>query len=611
MAQVGWLTNMADVTFHQRLFPTISSIDELVSYSGENIIMYVQNDKSGGFFIYKQTGYTVNGGTVFDATGKGSGYWVRQFNTKDGVSPFWFGAKGDGTTDDLASLNATVTYALANKLDISIPSGIFRITDTWIVGYKFIGEADMNLASYTSGATYSATERVKARNSERINIRGSSNTVIWGDFTSASGLKAIVYYGILSGGQSTKLLQEGNKGFDNITIAAKESIVSGAYTTTGLPNASNNQIGICAHSSVRFSVSNITLIGMKVGMFGHSLYQSYISNVKSTFCKWGAYLLDHAVTRISDYIGDHCTEGLYIQGSPMIVVNPWLNVCNVGLRISGETELSANFTSENVTIENIYCEEAGAITNGAQIIVGDTITEDTSNLTNSITFKGLVGSAGAGNYMMLLGNVGRVTIEGCNTSNNPAVNSLFERASLVVRNSVTKWNMDGLGRVYNDNEGGIIASYKSDSIVGGAETDIYSTTIGQTILSSNENRLRVEYEGQFVTNGTESVQLKAYFAGNVIWDSGSVVISGSPSIITTWKVVVDIVRTSTVAVRCTTTFVTSSALGFNYGTYTSLTGLSSVLLSPITINLTGTSTGTGSGSGDIIGRMGNIVFTPY
>lgn len=603
---------MPDINFDERVntsaFITITNIDDLVAYAGKNTTIFLQDEKQHSCFVYKMSGYTTNNGTIFDATGKGSGYWVRQFSRSEGINPCWWGAKGDGTTDDLPALNATVAYALANKLDIQFPSGIFRVTDTWIVGYKFIGESDMNIANYTSGATYSSTERIKARNSERVSIRGNGNTVIWGDFTSSGGLKAIVYYGILSGGQSVKLMQEGVKGFNNLTIAGQEAISGGVYTTTGLPNASNNQIGICAHSSVRFMATNITPIGMKIGIFGHSLYQSYIANIKSAFCKWGAFFLDHAVTRISDYMADHCTEGLFIQGSPMIVVNPWFNVCNVGLRISGTTELSDNFTSENVTIENCYCEEAGATTTGAQIIIGDTVTEDISNLTTAITFKGLVGSAGAGNYLMQLGNVGRVTVEGANTSNNPAVHSLFERASLVVRNSATKWNMDGPGRIYNDNEQGIIASYKSDVSVGGSEADIYTTTLGATVMATNENRLRAEYEGNFVTIGTEAVQLKAYFAGSLLWDSGAVTL---PSGTMSWKVVVDIVRYSTTTIRATTTLITSSNQSFNYCSYIQVTGLGTALLGSNIIKLTGTSTGTGSSVGDIVGRMGDIVFTPY
>jgi hypothetical protein len=587
----------------------VTTVSQLSSYSGTSTLIFLSDAKRGGYFNYRSTGYTTNDGVAFSATGKGGGHWVRYFEPGDGVNPYWFGAVGDGSTDDLAALNSTVTYALTNKLDIAFPSGVFRVTDTWIVGFKFIGESEMNIPSYTSGATYSSTERVKARTSERITIRGSGNTVIWGDFTSASGLKAIVYYGILSGGQSTKLLQEGSRGFDGITIAAQEAIVAGSYTNTGLPNASNNQIGICAHSSVRFRATNITVIGMKVGMFGHSLYQSDISNVKALFCKFGSYFMDHAVTKISNYIGDHCTEGLYIQGSPMIVVNPWLNVCNVGLRISGETELSANYTSENVTIENIYCEEAGATTTGAQIIVGDTVTENNSNLTNTVVFKGMVGSAGTGNYMMLLGNVGKVTVEGCNTSNNPAVNSLFEHASLIVRNSATKWTMDGPARIYNDNEGGLIGSYRTDVIVGGStETDIFSSTVGATVMLTNENRLRAEYEGNFVSVGTEAMQLKTYFAGSSLWDSGAVVL---PAGTTSWKVVVDIVRTNLGTIRATTTLITTNNTTFNYCTYTQVSGLTTALLGSNIIKITGTSTGTGSGVGDIVGRMGNLIFTPY
>ena len=66
------------------------------------------NDGGQGVFAYDSTSTaTVNTGTIF-APGAGSGRWFRQL---DGPAiPEWFGAKGDGSTDDAAALQALFNY---------------------------------------------------------------------------------------------------------------------------------------------------------------------------------------------------------------------------------------------------------------------------------------------------------------------------------------------------------------------------------------------------------------------------------------------------------------------------------------------------------------------
>jgi len=100
---------------------------------------YAVNDGGGGLFnwdssINKNTG---NGGTIVDpsvslanqGTGVGSGCWMRQFDGALDVK--WFGAKGDGSTDDTTAINTAITTG-----EIYIPEGTFLSDRATQVTYR-------------------------------------------------------------------------------------------------------------------------------------------------------------------------------------------------------------------------------------------------------------------------------------------------------------------------------------------------------------------------------------------------------------------------------------------------------------------------------------------
>jgi hypothetical protein len=153
--------------------------------------------------------------------------------------------------------------------------------------------------------------------------------------------------------------------------------------------------------------------------------------------------------------------------------------------------------------------------------------------------------------------------------------------------------------------GGAIFDHYADSSVGGAEADIYTDTLPANSFSANGDKVTASYGGNFVTLGTESVQLKAYLAGTAIWDSTGIVPTTGT---TSWRVYIELIRVSSTVVRYTVSLNTTGASGFVYAISGELTGLT--LSGTNILKITGTSSGVGSGAGDIVGKMSYVVWYP-
>lgn len=91
----------------------LNNVEDLPNSSPVTIAI-VKDKERGGIFIYKEDAIN-DDGIVYNK-------WVRQFTGRVNVK--WYGAKGDGTTDDTEALNK----AFVNK-EIFIPAGEYVVTD--------------------------------------------------------------------------------------------------------------------------------------------------------------------------------------------------------------------------------------------------------------------------------------------------------------------------------------------------------------------------------------------------------------------------------------------------------------------------------------------------
>lgn len=115
---------------------TLPTMADLVSGNYVGPIAYVQgysapHDGGEGLFYMDLTDTTTpdNGGTVLvDSKGR---RWKRVYSGM--VNVRWFGAKGDGISDDAPSIQKAIDYAASKKLPIIIPPGKYGVGQTIIL----------------------------------------------------------------------------------------------------------------------------------------------------------------------------------------------------------------------------------------------------------------------------------------------------------------------------------------------------------------------------------------------------------------------------------------------------------------------------------------------
>lgn len=154
---------------------------------------------------------------------------------------------------------------------------------------------------------------------------------------------------------------------------------------------------------------------------------------------------------------------------------------------------------------------------------------------------------------------------------------------------------DSLGTV-----GGSIFNDSTDTTTthtDGTEDDLYSYTLVANTFAVNNDSVEQAEHVQFVGSATAARRLKKYFAGTLIFDSGSLTLSAGGDF--TLRTL--IIRESSSVVRVTVSVTTTSASTVPYSTYTRITGLT--LTATNILKTTGIASGVGAASGDILNKL--------
>jgi hypothetical protein len=135
---------------------------------------------------------------------------------------------------------------------------------------------------------------------------------------------------------------------------------------------------------------------------------------------------------------------------------------------------------------------------------------------------------------------------------------------------------------------------------GTSETDLYGDTIAANTLAADGDKLKAFYAGITVASATATRQIRAYFAGTLIYDSGALSFGSSGD----WLVEINIIRSSSTSVRCVVSFSTTGATISAYTNVIVLTGLT--LSATNILKITGQAAGVGAATNDIVAQLGSI-----
>lgn len=136
------------------------------------------------------------------------------------------------------------------------------------------------------------------------------------------------------------------------------------------------------------------------------------------------------------------------------------------------------------------------------------------------------------------------------------------------------------------------------------ETDLYSDTTPASILGTNGDRLEAEYGGVFVSSGTATRQIRAYFAGTQIFDTGALTLSLSSA----WTMFLMLTRVSSTVIRYMVSFTTQGAALAAYTSAGEVTGLT--LSNSNILKITGQAAGVGAATNDIVAELSYVAWYP-
>lgn len=144
----------------------------------------------------------------------------------------------------------------------------------------------------------------------------------------------------------------------------------------------------------------------------------------------------------------------------------------------------------------------------------------------------------------------------------------------------------------------------SEGNVTTGETDVYSDTIAAAQLTATGQKLLAEYGGVYVSSGTATRQIKAKFAGTIVFDTGALTLSLSAA----WYMGLTLMRTGTSTARVIVNFTTEGAALAAYTAQTDLTGLDFTATN--ILKLTAQAAGIGAASNDVVAKLGYVEYKP-
>lgn len=405
---------------------SIENIAELTAITGQEnndtyeVLGYATaGDGGGGTFYWDASSTeTANGGTIFEKDGGGTGRWKRNDISSETLNVKWFGAKGDGVTDDTTALAACQTYARANDYAVYWPEEkTYLFTQVRIATTQF---------------SYGALLTGKTDNSAFFYVREADNIEIKGFTFQETTTEGKAFISIVD---SDNVYIHNNKFLDgtfyNITSHATTldnkhlEFCRGIYVYNNYFESTSGVTGkdYCLGFEFRPTYTDgITRIGFDYYVFNNRFKGNFINkmqHVQNAYIFGNTFDIGNFNQLGSGLIELRGNDGLIFANNRLIGD---YTGASYGL-IVNEASAEANYTSSNIQIINYDTENTdyAYIKNSTNVIVknsnfkdilmGDTV--DTLTFDNC-TIANILNSAQAGDSTTedILENISFVN--GCN-----------------------------------------------------------------------------------------------------------------------------------------------------------------------------------------------------
>ena len=116
------------------VFNTYSNLVAATPSAGDTALLLGYNAKGDGgggeFYWDSASTATPHGSIIVQPSGGGTGRWFRVLGQDGPVNVKWFGAAGDGSTDDKTAIDAAIAYCDAGNRTLEFPDGTYMHSGT-------------------------------------------------------------------------------------------------------------------------------------------------------------------------------------------------------------------------------------------------------------------------------------------------------------------------------------------------------------------------------------------------------------------------------------------------------------------------------------------------